>query len=84
MNSNCRDSNYGHKGSMVTNNINDVNFSQKKLEDAVGLAGNFHGELNKFIGWLTDTEKTLNNLQPVSRLVDHVTTQIEDHRVSLA
>ena len=54
---------------------------KKKLEDAVGLAGNFHAELNKFIGWLTNTEKTLNNLQPVSRLVDRVTQQIEDHRV---
>ena len=46
------------------------------------MAGNFHVELNKFIGWLTDTEKTLNNLQPVSRLVERVTGQIEDHRVS--
>uniref|UniRef100_A0A0B7BLJ0 Dystonin n=2 Tax=Arion vulgaris TaxID=1028688 RepID=A0A0B7BLJ0_9EUPU len=54
---------------------------KKKLEDAVGLAGNFHEELTKFIGWLTDTEKTLNNLHPVSRLVDKVTKQIEDHRV---
>lgn len=56
---------------------------QKKLEDAVGLAGNFHSELNNFINWLTDTEKTLNNLQPVSRLVDRVTRQIEDHRVGI-
>ena len=54
---------------------------QKKLEDAVNMAGNFHGELNKFIAWLTETEKTLNNLQPVSRLVDRVTSQIEDHKV---
>ena len=54
---------------------------QKKLEDAVDMAGNFHGELNKFIAWLTETEKTLNNLQPVSRLVDKVATQIEDHKV---
>ncbi|CAG5121103.1 unnamed protein product, partial [Candidula unifasciata] len=54
---------------------------RKKLEDAVVLAKNFHEELNKFIGWLTDTEKILNNLQPVSRLVDRVTRQIEDHRV---
>ncbi|KAH9493138.1 hypothetical protein Btru_022451 [Bulinus truncatus] len=54
---------------------------KKKLEDAVGLAGNFHTELNNFINWLTDTEKTLNNLQPVGRLVDRVTRQIEDHRI---
>ncbi|KAK7099742.1 hypothetical protein V1264_022800 [Littorina saxatilis] len=54
---------------------------KKKLEDAVDMAGNFHGELNKFIAWLTETEKTLNNLQPVSRLVDSVTSQIEDHKV---
>lgn len=57
-------------------------FQQKKLEDAVNMAGNFHGELNKFIAWLTETEKTLNNLQPVSRLVGKVTSQIEDHKVS--
>ncbi|XP_046365478.2 microtubule-actin cross-linking factor 1-like isoform X10 [Haliotis rufescens] len=53
---------------------------KKKLEEAVGLAGNFHTELNKFIAWLTDTEKTLNNLNPVSRLVDRVTKQIDEHR----
>ncbi|XP_041359578.1 microtubule-actin cross-linking factor 1, isoforms 1/2/3/5-like isoform X9 [Gigantopelta aegis] len=53
---------------------------KKKLEDAENLAANFHVELNKFIGWLTDTEKTLNNLEPVSRLVDKVTAQIDDHR----
>lgn len=47
----------------------------------MNLAANFHVELNNFIGWLTDTEKTLNNLQPVSRLIDRVTRQIEDHRV---
>lgn len=58
-----------------------ITCTQKKLEDAEGMATNFHGELNKFISWLTDTEKTLNNLQPVSRLVERVTSQIEDHRV---
>ncbi|KAL8599003.1 hypothetical protein ACOMHN_006812 [Nucella lapillus] len=58
-----------------------ANDRKTKLEDAVNKAGNFHEEHNKFIAWLTETEKTLNNLQPVSRLVDKVTAQIEDHKV---
>lgn len=45
-------------------------------------ADNFHLNLNSFIQWLTETEKTLNNLQPVSRLLEHVTQQIEDQKVN--
>lgn len=54
---------------------------KKKLEDALQQADNFHVDLNSFIQWLTETEKTLNNLQPVSRLLEHVTQQIEDQKV---
>lgn len=54
---------------------------KKKLEDALQQADNFHLNLNSFIQWLTETEKTLNNLQPVSRLLEHVTQQIEDQKV---
>jgi hypothetical protein len=39
------------------------------LEKAVGQANSFSDDLNRFIAWLTDTEKTLNNLKPVSRLL---------------
>jgi uncharacterized protein YoxC len=53
----------------------------RKLEDAVDQAEGFHVNLNKFIGWLTDTEKTLNNLKKVSYVLDHVKDQIEDHKV---
>ena len=52
-----------------------------KLEEAVNQANNFHDDLNKFIGWLTNTEKTLNNLKPVSRVLEHVAGQIDDHKV---
>jgi hypothetical protein len=52
------------------------------LEKAVGQANSFSDDLDRFIAWLTDTEKTLNNLKPVSRLLDRTAVQIEDHKVS--
>lgn len=52
-----------------------------KLKEAVNNAENFHEDLNKFIAWLTNTEKTLNNLKPVSRVMETVAVQIEDHKV---
>lgn len=30
--------------------------------------------------WLTDAEKTLSNLKPVSRILATILTQIEDHK----
>jgi hypothetical protein len=54
---------------------------QGKLEQAVNQANNFHGDLNTFIAWLTDTEKTLNNMKPVSRVIAHVSDQIKDQKV---
>ena len=54
---------------------------QAKLEQAVNQANNFHSDLNNFIAWLTDTEKTINNLKPVSRVKAHVTEQIKDQKV---
>ena len=56
---------------------------QTKLENAVGQADSFSEDLNRFIAWLTDTEKTLNNLKPVSRLLDRIAVQIEDHKVRI-
>ena len=55
-------------------------FEQAKLEDAVRQADNFYVDLNSFIAWLTHTEKTLNNLKPVSRVLDTINDQIEDHK----
>ena len=55
---------------------------QAKLEQAVQQANNFHGDLNNFIAWLTDTEKILNNMKPVSRVMEHVTEQIKDQKVT--
>ncbi|OWF34915.1 Dystonin [Mizuhopecten yessoensis] len=65
---------WDHIGSRATDR-------KRKLEDAVGQANNFHADLNKFIAWLTGTERTLNNLNPVSRLLERVAVQIEDHKV---
>lgn len=52
-----------------------------KLEDALKQADSFHDCLNGFIQWLTDTERTLTNLRPVSRLMGGVMEQIEAHKV---
>ena len=57
-----------------------ANDRKTKLEDAVKQAENFHDNLNGFIVWLTDTERTLNNLKPVSRIMDTVLDQVEDHK----
>ena len=54
---------------------------QSKLEEAVGKAENFHIDLNHFIGWLTEMEKNLTTLKPVSRVMDTIVDQIEEHKV---
>ena len=51
-----------------------------KLEEAVKNADHFHKDLNAFIVWLTNTEKTLNNLRQPSCVLDTVRTQIEQHQ----
>jgi len=52
-----------------------------KLEMACKDANEFHSMLQKFIAWLTDTEKTLNMLRPVSRVLDSLTVQIGEHQI---
>ena len=52
-----------------------------KLDEAAGRAEQFHNNLTKFINWLTETERKLKNLKPVSRLVEPVNAQITEHRV---
>ena len=52
-----------------------------KLQEAADKADSFHGDLNSFISWLTSTEKNLNNLKPVSRVLHHINDQIEEHKL---
>ena len=52
-----------------------------KLEDALKQADSFHESLNSIIVWLTNVEKTLNNVKPVSRVVESCLAQIEQHKV---
>lgn len=58
-----------------------ANERRDKLQEAVTHAESFHDDLQKLIAWLTNTEKTLNNLKPVSRVVDTVKAQIDEHQV---
>lgn len=51
-----------------------------KLEIALKEATEFHEALQEFVDWLTSAEKYLNNLQPVSRVVENVLKQIEEHK----
>ena len=54
---------------------------KEKLENACKDAADFHNKLQKFISWLTETEKSLNMLKPVSRVLDTLTGQISEHQV---
>ncbi|OTF75531.1 hypothetical protein BLA29_015243, partial [Euroglyphus maynei] len=40
----------------------------------------FHEALQEFVDWLTSAEKYLASLQPVSRVLEHVLKQIEEHK----
>ncbi|XP_022692769.1 microtubule-actin cross-linking factor 1-like isoform X2 [Varroa jacobsoni] len=51
-----------------------------KLEIALREATEFHEALQQFVDWLTDSEKYLSNLKPVSRLLPSVLDQIEEHK----
>lgn len=52
-----------------------------KLEQAHADACEFHTNLNAFVAWLTETERSLNMLRPVSRVLDSLTVQISEHQV---
>ena len=54
---------------------------KEKLENSCRDALEFHSRLQKFISWLTETEKILNTLHPVSRVLDTLTSQIGEHQV---
>jgi len=57
-----------------------ANDRKTKLEIALRDATEFHEALQEFVDWLTSSEKYLSNLQPVSRVVDNVLQQIEEHK----
>ena len=57
-----------------------ANDKKIKLEIALKEATEFHEALQAFIDWLTSAEKTLANLKPVSRVLETIKTQIEEHK----
>ncbi|KAG5872490.1 hypothetical protein JTB14_037535 [Gonioctena quinquepunctata] len=62
----------------VTSRANDKKI---KLEIALKEATEFHESLQAFVDWLTNAEKILSNLKPVSRVLDTIQGQIEDHKI---
>lgn len=58
-----------------------ANDKKIKLEIALKEATEFHDALQTFVDWLTNAEKVLSNLKPVSRVLETVQGQIEDHKV---
>merc|ERR1712223_2006879 len=62
------------------NIMNRANDKKIKLEIALKEAMEFHEALQAFIDWLTNAEKTLGNLKPVSRVMETIMTQIEEHK----
>lgn len=57
-----------------------ANDKKIKLEIALKEATEFHDALQAFVDWLTNAEKTLSSLKPVSRVMDVILQQIEDHK----
>lgn len=51
-----------------------------KLEIALREATEFHDALQAFVDWLTNAEKILSNLKPVSRVMETILGQIEEHK----
>lgn len=62
----------------VTSRANDKKI---KLEIALKEATEFHESLQSFVDWLTNAEKILSNLKPVSRILDTIHGQLEEHKV---
>ncbi|GFQ91888.1 hypothetical protein TNCT_652961 [Trichonephila clavata] len=62
------------------NVLNKANDRKIKLEIALREATEFHEALQQFVDWLTNAEKYLTGLKPVSRHMKAVLEQIEDHR----
>ncbi|XP_060518136.1 microtubule-actin cross-linking factor 1 isoform X29 [Cylas formicarius] len=58
-----------------------ANDKKIKLEIALKEATEFHESLQAFVDWLTNAEKILSNLKPVSRVLETVQGQIEEHKI---
>ena len=54
-----------------------------KFDEASAQAAGLNENLSGLMAWLTETEQALNNLSPVSRLLENITKQIEEHKVFL-
>lgn len=57
-----------------------ANDKKIKLEIALKEATEFHEALQAFVDWLTNAEKILSNLKPVSRVLETIQGQIEEHK----
>lgn len=57
-----------------------ANDKKIKLEIALKEATEFHDALQAFVDWLTQSEKILSNLKPVSRVLPSILQQIEEHK----
>nr|QVD39310.1 Dystonin [Schistocerca gregaria] len=57
-----------------------ANDKKIKLEIALKEATEFHDALQSFVDWLTNAEKTLGGLKPVSRVMETILGQIEEHK----
>lgn len=62
------------------NILNRANDKKIKLEIALKEATEFHDALQSFIEWLTHAEKHLANSKPVSRVIETILVQIEEHK----
>ncbi|XP_057668604.1 dystonin isoform X44 [Diorhabda carinulata] len=58
-----------------------ANDKKIKLEIALKEATEFHESLQAFVDWLTNAEKHLQTLKPVSRVLDTIQNQIEEHKI---
>ena len=58
-----------------------ANDKKIKLEIALKEATEFNDSLQAFIDWLTTTEKNITNFKLVSRVMDTILLQIENHKV---
>ncbi|XP_022239565.1 microtubule-actin cross-linking factor 1-like isoform X12 [Limulus polyphemus] len=60
--------------------LNKANDRKIKLEIALREATQFHEALQEFVDWLTNAEKYLTSMKPVSRVMETVMEQIKDHK----
>lgn len=58
-----------------------ANDKKIKLEIALREATEFHEALQSFVEWLTSAEKQLASASPVSRVLEIIQTQIEEHKI---